>query len=63
MKDIIREEKNTTVVSIQMLVRTATHNKRKKYGKIDDRIRQMVKDFNVVSREDYFKMARSVFNF
>ena len=46
-----------------MLVRTAAHTKRKKYEKIDERIKEMVKDFNVVSRVNYFKMARSVFNF
>jgi len=47
---------------MQMLVRTATHIKRKKYEKLNDQIKMMVKEFNVVSCEDYFKMARSVFN-
>ncbi len=45
-----------------MLVRTATYAKRKKYKKIE-RIKEMVTDFNVVSRENYFKMATSVVNF
>ena len=61
--DIIREEKSTNVASTQALVRTTIHTKRKKYEKIDNRIKQMVKDYNNVSREDYFKMARSIFNF
>ncbi len=46
-----------------MLVRTAAHTKREKYEKIDERIKEMVKDFNVVSHENYFKVARSVFHF
>jgi len=46
-----------------MPVSTAAHNKREKYEKIDERIKEMVKDFNVISHENYFKVARSVFNF
>lgn len=63
LKDIIREEKNTSVVAIQSLVGTTSNNKRAKYRKIDERIKQMVQDFDNLSRENYFKIARSVFNF
>ncbi|CAF1598136.1 unnamed protein product [Didymodactylos carnosus] len=34
-----------------------------KTRKINGRIKNMIKDFKLVSREDYFKMAGSVFNF
>ncbi|CAF1264599.1 unnamed protein product [Adineta steineri] len=63
IKDIVREEKNTTIVWNQVLAGTQSQTKRTKYDKIDLRIRNMVKEFHTVSRNDYFKMARSVFNF
>ena len=63
MTDIKREEHNTTVTWNQILAGTQTSNKRKKYDKIDERIKNMVKEFDKVSRDDYFKMARSMFNF
>ena len=63
LKDIIREEKNTIVVTTQMLVGTTIQSKRKKYEKIDSRIKDMVKKYDQVSLDDYLKIARSVFKF
>ena len=60
---LLENKKNTNVASTEALVRTTIHTKRKKYKKIDNRIKQMVKDYNNDLREDYFKMTRSVFNF
>ncbi len=40
MKDIIREEQNTTAVKNQVLVGIQTQTKRKKYEKIDHRMRK-----------------------
>ena len=46
-----------------MLVGTTTQSKRKKYEKIDSRIKDMVKKYDKVSLDDYLKIARSVFKF
>jgi hypothetical protein len=63
LNDIIREEQNTSVAATQALVGAVSNSKRAKYQKIDERIQHMVQEFNNVSREDFFKIARSVFNF
>ncbi len=57
---INKEAKNTTAVSIQMLVRTQIHTNRRKYEKIDNGIRNMVKNFHLIPPENYFKITRSV---
>ncbi|CAF3518452.1 unnamed protein product [Rotaria socialis] len=43
INDMKREEHNSTVTWNQVLTGTQTPNKRKKYGKIDERIKNMVK--------------------
>ena len=63
LKDITREEHHATITWNQVLAGTQTQNKRKKYEKLDSRIKMIVKDFHNVARDDYFKMARSMFNF
>jgi predicted nucleic acid-binding protein len=63
LNHIIKEEKNTVVVSTQILVRTTTNPKRKKYEKFVHQIKEIVQEFTVVSHENCSKMARSVFNF
>ena len=48
------------IVPIQMLFRIATHTKQKNEI-IDKRMKEIVNDFHVVSRENYFKTTTSVF--
>lgn len=52
IKDIIREERNTTVVWNQVLIDTQTQTKHRKYERIDNRIENMIKEFNLVSLQD-----------
>ena len=60
---VIREQENTILVSIRMLVVAAPNNERKNYEKTDDRIRKLANNFIIVSHQDYFKIGGSVFKF
>lgn len=57
LKDIMRDEHHTSIACIQVLAGIQTQNKRKKYEKLDARIKMMVKDFHNLTRDEYFKMA------
>jgi hypothetical protein len=63
MQDLKTEQHAASILAEKAEAGTLTITRRALYDEIDERLRQLIGDFHIHPRNEYFKRARALFNF